>query len=369
MKRVILFAVLMLAACGILRSESASAQMDKSFDIKQLARSRDYWPTDAWLKAQPADKGMDAAQLDKAERFYREMFPSAYSLIVIRHGYIVLEEYYNGMSTESTPHVYSITKSFISALTGIAIDEGLIEGVDEKLPDLYPEYMTPNMDPEKKEITVKHMLTHTTGLVRTDSGDDVLENTLQGELAFEPGSEFSYSNTVPDLLSGIIASRSGMKTRDYAELKLFDPIGITIGKWNTTPNGIYMGGYGLYISARDMARLGYLYLNYGYWNGNQILTADWVKETQQLHAGYDSRKGYGYLMWVRQKPETVQGREIRAYFSYGHRGQYIGIFHDLDLLIVTSADATDSTRDTYFVMDYLHDYVRSFIFPAITDIE
>ncbi len=369
MKRLIWFAVLMFTACGMLRSEPASVQTDKSFDIKSLAESRDYWPTEEWQKARPADKGMDDGQLEKAERFYREMFPSAYSLIVIRHGYIVLEKYYNGMGVESKPLVWSITKSFISALTGIAIDEGLIDGVDEKLPDLYPEYMTPNMDPEKKEITIRHMLTHTSGLVRTDSGDDVLENTVQGKLIFEPGSEFSYSSEVPDLLSGIISRRSGMKTIDYAELKLFAPLGITIGKWNTTPDGIYMGGNGLYISARDMARLGYLYLNYGYWNGNRILSADWVKETLQMHAGFDSLKGYGYLMWVRQKPDTVRGREIRAYFPYGHRGQYIGIFHDLDLLVVTSADAADSTRDTYFVMDYLHDFVRNFIFPAITDIE
>ncbi|MFC1552010.1 hypothetical protein ACFL6P_05520 [Candidatus Latescibacterota bacterium] len=95
------------------------------------------------MTATPTDTGMDAAQIDIAEQCYSNMFPSAYSLIVIRHGYIVLEKYYNGMDADSTPHVYSITKSFISALTSIAIGEGLIKGVDETLADLYPEYMAP----------------------------------------------------------------------------------------------------------------------------------------------------------------------------------------------------------------------------------
>ena len=371
MKRGILFGILMLTACVILWSDTASAQTGESTDINQRAISRDYWPTDSWLTAQPSDKGMDAAQLDIAEQCYSKMFPSAYSLIVIRHGYIVLEKYYNGMDADSTPHVYSITKSFTSALTGIAIDEGLIKGADEKLPDLFPEYMTPDIATEKKEITVKHMLTHTSGLRRDrgSSGDDMLKNIIQGELSFKPGSDFSYSNDVPSLLSGIITKRSGMSTRDYAELKLFKPLGITIDDWKTLPNSIYDGANNLFLSARDMARLGYLYLNNGYWDGNQILPADWVEESQQPHATFDRLKRYGYLMWVRNRPDTVQDREIRGYFPYGHMGQYIGIFPDLDLLVITTADASDPTRDTFFVMDYLHDYVRNFIFPAIKDLE
>jgi hypothetical protein len=94
-----------------------------------------------------------------------------------------------------------------------------------------------------------------------------------------------------------------------------------------------------------------------------------VKASQQPHATFDRLKRYGYLMWVRSRTDNVQGRDVQGYFPYGHRGQYIGVFPDLDLLVIPTADASDPKRDTFFVMDYLHDYVRNFIFPAITDLE
>lgn len=107
MKRGMVFGILMVTACLILLNGTATAQTD----VNQQAQSRDYWPTDSWLTAKPADEGMDAAQLDIAEQCYGKMFPSGYSLIVIRHGYIVLEKYYNGMDVDSTSHICSITKS------------------------------------------------------------------------------------------------------------------------------------------------------------------------------------------------------------------------------------------------------------------
>ncbi len=360
--------VTVLTLMAVLSCAAAFAQSGVPFNTRELAKTRDYWPTAEWRTADPASKGMNPAQLDKAERFYAEMFPSAYSLIVIRHGYIVKEAYYNDMNAESTPHIFSITKSFTSALTGIAISEGLIKGVDETLPSLFPEYVTADMDPAKKTVTVEQMLTHTSGLTRSGGGDDWMKNTVQGKLAFAPGSRFEYSNVVPDLLSGVIAKRSGMDTRAYAEAKLLGPLGIKIGKWDTTPLGVYQGANGMYTSARDLARLGYLYLNYGVWDGRQILPASWVEQSGTEHAKFDGLKGYGYLMWVWLPTDTVQGYKIKEYYPYGHRGQYIGIFPDLDLLVVMSADATDDTRDTFFVMDYIHDYIRLFVFPAITDI-
>lgn len=335
---------------------------------EKCAKSRDYWPTEGWKSSAPEKQGMDSVQLDKAERLYSQNFPSAYSLLVIRQGYIVKEAYYNGMDENRANNIYSITKSFISALTGICIKEGFIESVNQKMLDFYPEFVTADMDPMKKDITIKHMLTHTSGL-SGGGGDDWLKSTVESKLASKPGEVFSYSNSVPDLLSGIITKKTGMNTREFAEKKLFGPLGISVEKWETTPKGIYMGANGMYMTPRELAKLGYLYLNYGYWDGSQILPSDWVMESSSIHASLDRLKAYGYLMWVRQNPDTFKGRKISTYYLYGHMGQYVCIFPELDLLVVMSADTTDTRRDTFFVMDLIHDFVRMHIFPAITDNE
>lgn len=360
--KIIIFA---LFVCMVLTGKPLYAQQTLS---ETLSKTRDYWPTNGWKTSSPEKQGMDSAQLEKAEHLYSQNFPSAYSLIIIRHGYIVKEAYYNGMNENSANHIYSITKSFTSALTGICIEDGYIDNVDQKMLDFYPEYVTGDMDPLKKDIKIKHMLTHTTGL-SGGGGDDWLKSTVESKISSNPGEVFSYSNSVPDLLSGIVTKKTKMSTFDFAEKKLFGPLGISIDKWETTPKGIYTGANGLYITPRNIAKLGYLYLNYGYWDGNQILTSEWVKDSSSKHASFDRLKAYGYLMWVRQKPDTFKGMKIHTYFPYGHRGQYIGIIPELDLLVIMSADATDATRDTFFVMDVIHDFVRLHVFPAITDIK
>ena len=234
--------------------------------------------------------------------------------------------------------------------------------------DFYPEYCTGDIDPLKKDITIEHMLTHTSGL-GAGGGDDWLKSTAESKLTSRPGEVFSYSNSVPDLLSGIITKVTGMSTREYAGKKLFGPLGISAVKWETTPTGIYTGANGMYMTPRDLAKLGYLYLNDGVWDGCRILSSDWVRESGSIHASFDRQKAYGYLMWVRKEPDAFNGRKIPSYYFYGHMGQYVGIFPELDLLVVMSADITDTRRDTYFVMDLIHDFVVMHVFPAITDTE
>ena len=118
-----------------------------------------------------------------------------------------------------------------------------------------------------------------------------------------------------------------------------------------------------------MARLGYLLLMDGRWEENQLLPTGWVKAASEHKVDFDRQKGYGYLNWVRRQSDkilTAKGeQEVHGYFAYGHRGQYIGVYPELDLLIVTTADATDATRDTFFVPDLLHDFVRRFVFPSV----
>ncbi|MFA6473135.1 MAG: serine hydrolase [Candidatus Latescibacterota bacterium] len=333
---------------------------------EKCAPSRDYWPTEGWKASTPEKQGMNSVQLGNLERLFSQNFPSSYSLLVIRHGYIVKEAYYNGMDENRSNNIYSITKSFISALTGICIKEGFIKSVNQKMLGFYPEFITADLDTAKKGITIAHMLTHTSGL-SGGGGDDWLKNTVESRLASKPGEVFSYSNSVPDLLSGIITKKTGMNTHEFAKKKLFGPLGISVEKWETTPQGIYMGANGMYMTHRELAKLGYLYLNYGCWDGNQILPSDWVRESSSIHASFDRQKAYGYLMWVRQNQDTFNDKKIHSYYFYGHMGQYVGIFPELDLLVVMSADIKDTRRDTFFVMDLIHDFVQMHVFPAITD--
>lgn len=343
--------VLLATAAGAVIAPAA-AQADRP------PRNRDYWPTIEWRHAAPADVGMDARQLERAAELHEALFPSAYSLIVIRNGYIVLERYLNGADPEFAPHIFSITKTVMSALTGIAIGEGLIAGVDQPVVELLSGRELPALDPAAHRVTVRHVLTHTSGLERQPGdGEDWIARTIGGRSVAEPGSQFSYSNTVPDLLSEVITLRSGTPTAEFAASRLFAPIGIRPGQWETTPLGLEQGANGLYLRARDLARLGYLYLNDGWWDGKRILPAGWVAESTQAAATFDRTRSYGYFIWLWNPPPTFRGRPVETYYAYGHRGQYIGIYPELDLLVVMSADATDASRDTFFVQSYIEDFI------------
>jgi CubicO group peptidase (beta-lactamase class C family) len=309
---------------------------------------------------------MDPDLLRRAESIYSALFPSAYSLLVIRDGRIVLESYLNGASSDYSAHIFSITKTVMSALTGIAIQEGLIDGVDQPVIAHYPEYDGASLDPLVRRVTVRHVLNHTSGLVRQGGdGPNWIARTILGSVTSEPGVEFSYSNAAPDLLSGIFARRSGGSARTYATSRLFEPLGIHPTQWDTDPAGNHQGANGLHMTARDLARLGYLYLNEGQWDGEQILPAAWVRESGRSQATFDRTRGYGYLMWVWDPPQTFRGAPLPSYYAYGHRGQYVGIYPELDLLVVTTADATDASRDTFFIQNYIEDFIRLFILPAV----
>lgn len=327
------------------------------------------WPTIAWSEARPDVVGIDSATLKEAEQIYPRLFPSGYSLLVIRNGFLVSESYFNGQTAETTNHIFSVTKTFVSTLVGVAVQQGWIESVDERVADLLPEY---SVHPKFSELTLEDVLTHRSGV----RGSKNFEDLLKEEPRYPPGTVFEYSNYAPNLLSAILdrQAKQGMagKVSDVPTLAqeyLFGPLGISVSEWSKGPNGIPEGGNGLHMNTRDMARLGYLLLRDGRWEDKQILPMGWVQAASENRVEFDRQKGYGYLNWVRRQSDIVQTAqgdiEVQGYFAYGHRGQFIGVYPELDLLVVTTADANDATRDTFFVPDLLHDFVRRFIFSAI----
>jgi len=330
------------------------------------------WPTLAWSKAKPEAVGMNSAVLKEAEQIYPRIFPSAYSLIVIRHGKIVSESYFHGQTAETSNHIYSITKTFSATLLGIAAKQGWIEGVHQRVGDLLPEYP---IHPKFAALTLEDVLTHRSGVKSNRTVSDI-SLFLKDEPQSVPGKVFEYSNYAPNLITALLdrLAKKGVAgdatdVLALAKKYLFEPLGINASEWNKGPKGVPDGGNGLYMSSRDLARLGYLMLRDGYWEGKQLLPNGWIKEATQLRAEFDREKGYGYLNWVRNRSDVIKmgavDQSVKGYFAYGHRGQFIGVYPELDLLVITMSDASDATRDTFFVPDLLHDYVRRFVFRSI----
>ncbi len=306
----------------------------------------DYWPTAGWRTSTPEAQGMDSAELAGLVNYLTA--PSFYmdSLIVIRHGYIVAEAYFPPVTMEDRHQLHSSSKSFTSALIGIAIDKGYISGVDAKVLDIFSDHTFENMDDQKSSITVADLLKMSAGLkcdmyVYPDNviydTEDWVQATLDLPMMYTPGTEFHYCNPATTVLAGIIKQTTGMSALDFANEYLFGPLGIEGATWYADSKGVNRGASSLAVTPRDMAKLGFLYLHNGAWDGEQIISADYVynsTHTQMVDAfpGFD----YGYQWWVLPS--------LNIAFAIGYSGQYIWVLPDKDLIFIQTAGETDSTR-------------------------
>lgn len=316
---------------------------------------RDYWPTTDWRESTPGEQGMDPEYFDLLREHIDANLRHMRSVLVIRHGYLVFEEYYRDVPNDYQD-VASVAKSITSALIGIALQEGHIQNLDQKLVDFYPEYITPSTDPQIKDITLEHLLIMTSGFEREPSyGEDWFESTFEESLSSPPGQAFHYNDAAAHLLSGIITRTTGVTALEFGEENLFQPLGIPTPPWETDPQGNNVGGDGLSLRPREMAKIGYLYLNQGFWDGRQLVPAEWIQATIQKLATPDFLDdGYGYLWWV----TTVEGHA--AYYAGGFGGQFIYVVPDFDLVVVMTGNA-----DLPEFPQHL-DIVRLFLVPAIS---
>lgn len=310
-------------------------------------RAREYWPTGDWKISSPEKHGMDPTRLMIADEFIRERLPDAFSLLVVKNGYLVFEKYYSYGSPHKIAVVHSVTKSVTSALTGIALEKGYLEGLDQKLTDFFPEYVTEERDPRKKQITLRHLLTMSAGFEWNDRGPSMqnwytslnwIEGAIQLPQANSPGEVFNYNSSTSHILSAVLTESTEKSTLDFARENLFEPLGITSAYWHKDPQGYCIGGFGLGLSARDLAKFGFLYLNNGYWDGRSIVPEHWVKESTRQHIRafvhpLYGRFGYGYQWWVKD----VDG--CRSFRAWGRRGQFIVVVPELDLVIAVTSNS------------------------------
>jgi CubicO group peptidase (beta-lactamase class C family) len=284
---------------------------------------------------------MDSELLAEALMFLHETKDESHihSLLVVRHGTLVTEAYFSPFAPGVKHDIASVTKGFMATLIGIAIEEGYLSGVEQPVLGLFPDRPVANLDARKEAMTIKDLLTMRSGLECVDEPTEVTLMEMMGSpdwvqfvldlpMAAEPGSAFVYCSSNAHLLSAIIQETTGMSALDFAREHLFGPLGISSVAWPADPQGNSYGWGSLRMTPRDMAKLGYLYLRQGQWDGRQILTSEWVEAGTSPAAGADS-EDYGYLWWLR----PTQG----FYYASGRGGQTIYVLPEQDLVVVLAA--------------------------------
>jgi CubicO group peptidase (beta-lactamase class C family) len=386
-----LLGCLLAAACT---SPNGQESTVSSQQRSAVPRQRDYWPTAGWRTAAPNQQGMDPAVLAAIAGNVASLHPQVRSVLVVRHGYLVYERYWQGMTAADGDNVSSVTKSVTSALVGIALGEGKLTGLDQTVGALLARHLPKDADPRLARVTLEQLLTMTSGLAGDDpslGGDprisqrqgvsrDWVRHILGRRLATSPGSSFAYSSATSQLLSAVVADATGRSTLAFARARLFGLLGIASAKapepvfvahpspavvaayerapvaWPTDPQGYQLGFGGLKLPSRDLAKLGYLYLNGGRWDTTQVVPAGYVAASTRPHSRPPPdapAESYGYQWWVTSQAGHPSFRAV------GYGGQLIQVVPDLDLVVVITSDATQNRNDA-------RSLVGQAIIPAVT---
>ena len=319
----------------------------------------------SWKVASPEEQGVDEQLLGKVEEQLITNHTKIKSLLIVKNSHIVYEWYRNEAYRDNPTPVFSVTKSVMSALTGIAIDQGKLTGVEQKLSELLPEEMSRQSSSEKKEITIENALTMTGGLNSTDSNinaffmsENYINHVLDQPMVDPSRSLFIYDTGLTHVLSGAITAAVEMPVKEYADENLFGPMAITNYRWLQDPQGIYSGGTNLYLTPRDMAKFGILYLHEGEWDNKQLIPKDWVKVSTEEQIKLEDNSGYGYLFWTTTMKDP-QGKEIFTYEANGYGGQHVRVIPTLDSVIVVTSDETSQEQSN------ANELVENFIIPAL----
>lgn len=327
-----------------------------------------------WPTSSPEAQGINSELLNHA---YTEAdkLPTLQSVVLVRNGYLVSEKYFAGNDATTLFHVRSVTKSVVAALVGIALQEGALSSLDMKLEEFFPAQFNANTDSRKREITLAHLLTMSAGFQWNENTDyplfagapDPIALVFSLSMADAPGQQFRYNSASAHLLSPILTQKTGLNTLEFAQQKLFKPLEIPRESWQKDPTGYYYGSIGLLLMPRDMAKFGYLFLNGGEWNGQQIVPRQWVMESLAARKNLSSTLGpltqirYSYLWW---------GGDIKGHhasLAWGYGGQFIMLIPDFNLIIVTTAEWQLGGAEANAAETQILNFMANEILPAITD--
>jgi CubicO group peptidase (beta-lactamase class C family) len=304
--------------------------------------SPEYWPTKGWKIGDPAEHGVDPAALAAVDARVPDETPDLSTLLAVRHGYLVFERYYHGQDPATPINVRSVTKSITGTLVGAARRQGRFTALEQTVGEVIPDRIPIGADPRVADVTLWQWLTMTSALAWDAAGDwqrllaapDWVAMTLGLPVTGIPGQTYVYNTGGSHVLGVMVAAAVGKPLEAYAEETLFKPLGIAPGNWTRSPQGEVCGGSGLELTPRDMAKLGYLYLHDGAWDGEPVVAPEYVAAATTWESAGDATggwAGYGYQWWV-----TATNAGYPAYFALGYGGQHIFVVPALALVVVAA---------------------------------
>jgi len=308
------------------------------------------WRTSTYAAQRIDPDSIILALQELREKHYVESF------VLVRNGFLVNETYYTLANQYTSASIASVTKSVASALVGIALREHYLDSLGQKMMDFFPGYVTPTLDPRKRDITIEHLLAMRAGFDYTEGDDhsnifnpntNWMREAINIPLRANPGQSFNYASVNAHLVSGILTKASHLTMMDIAQRFLLQPLGINVLSWPKDPQNYYFAGSGMVMYPRDMAWFGYLYVNGGSLNGQSIIPAEWVQASTQPHDDGSHTWGafrnvkYGYFWW------TAQWNTDSVFLAVGFGGQFIvGVpRHNLVIVVTCNLDCTQVEAD------------------------
>jgi CubicO group peptidase (beta-lactamase class C family) len=318
---------------------------------------------DDWPVSSPSREGLRAAKLAGLDAHIQAHLPHVRSVLMARHGSLVFEKYYGDASRDGLQNVQSMTKSVSSALVGIALKKGIITSLDARIAGYFPEYKDAIADQRMREVTIRHVLTMASGIDEVPlSFDkalaDPIADILRQRLLYDPGQGFKYSSAAAHLLGEVLRKATGGPVLAFAETELFRPLGMGHVVWYADKTGLQSGGLSGLFRARDILKLGELYLRRGRFRGIELISPAYIAESVKVQNRgdfYGEAARYGYMWWI----ASIAGRE--AFYARGYGGQYLAVIPKADLVVLCTSDWKQPEYPEHFAL------LEEFIVPSLAD--
>ncbi|MBK8505839.1 MAG: serine hydrolase [Saprospiraceae bacterium] len=308
------------------------------------------------MRVSPESQGVDSQAIINLLNSANSCDYEWHSLMIMRHGQVIAEGWWDPFKPEYVHTLYSLSKSFTSTAVGFAMDEGLLD-IDAKVLSFFPELAGQYQDPNLQKMTVKHLLTMNTGhdvdsfsRVLSKPHEPWIHSFLETPVVHAPGTKFLYDTGATFMLSAIVQKQSGQTLEAYLKTRLFEPLGIGQYDWVKSPEGINAGGFGLRVNTEAIARFGHTYLQMGRWQGKQVVPKQWVTEATAWHTpsnpgSTEWSNGYGYQFWQCKMPGVYRGD--------GAYGQYCIVMPEQDIVIAATSESWDMGKSMQIIFDHL----------------